>query len=243
MPYGMVLMIHMTVNYLLLLSTCGMCGRTPALGKLLLSAGIGGVYALVCLLPGGAFLGKPLWRLLSLLACGITAFGIRQPRCFAAFGILTLALDGAVSGIGGKGLLLCACLLWGLCMMLRWTGRIIPVELRYGGKQVRVNALRDTGNTLKDPVTGSPVMVISTDAASRLTGLTAKQIRAPLETLGVIPGLRLIPYKAVGASGFLLALKLEDVRVGGQKGNCLVAFAPEGLGGNGRYEALTGGTV
>lgn len=241
MPYAMIFFINITVNYLLLLSTCGMCSRTPHLGKLLLSACTGGIYAMVCLLPGCAFLGGVLWRLISLAVCGFIGFGIGKIRCVAVFAILTLVLNGAVSGNGDKGALLCALLLWVLCLILCKSNRVIPVELRYGNRQVRVNALRDTGNLLRDPVTGTAVLVISADAAQRLTGLTQAQIKSPLETLGSIPGLRLIPYKAVGSSGFLLALKLDDVRVGTQKGSRVVAFAPEGL--SGRYEALTGGSI
>ena len=243
MPYVMVLVLNMTVNYLLLLSTAGMCAYMPRLWKLLLAACIGGVYAASCLVPGLSFLGSLAWRLISLAAVGIGAFGTRQKRCVAAFAVLSLALDGAVSGCGGKGMLLCACMLFLLCLLLGRPGGLVPVELSYKNRKLRLKALRDTGNLLRDPITDSPVLVIGAEAAQKLTGLTSGQLKAPLETMGVIPGLRLIPYKAVGASGFLLALKLENVRIGSWQGSRIVAFAPEGLGGNGRYEALTGGTV
>lgn len=243
MPYVPVLVLNMTVNYLLLLSTAGMCAQMPGLRRLLPAAFTGGVYALSCLLPGFTFLGSLAWRLISLAVIGIVAFGVRQTRCIVAFAVLSLALDGAISGTGGKGMLLCACMLFLLCLLLGRSGGLVPVELNYKDRKLRFKALRDTGNLLRDPITDSPVLVIGAEAAKKLTGLTSGQLKAPLETMGAIPGLRLIPYKAVGGSGFLLALKLENVRIGSWQGSRVVAFAPEGLGGNGRYEALTGGTV
>ena len=56
-----------------------------------------------------------------------------------------------------------------------------------------------------------------------------------------MPGLRLIPYRAVGRGGMLLALRFEDVVIGQKKGRALVAFDPGGLGTEQMYQALTGG--
>ena len=100
---------------------------------------------------------------------------------------------------------------------------------------------RYTGNTLQDPVTGQPVLVIGADAANRLTGLSREQLRSPVESLEALPGLRLVPYRTVGGSGLMLARKYQNVKIGKWKGSQLVAFAPERLGGG--YEALTGGAV
>ena len=240
MPYMLVLVLTVTVHYLLLLSAATMCANSSHLPRLLLAAGVGGVYALICMLPGCSFLGGTIWRMASLTMIGFLAFGIFEMRCFSAFCLLSLVLDGVLSDMGGKVLLLCVCLL-----LLMWLvgGKIglVPVELQYNGRKIRMKALRDTGNLLRDPITDSPVLVIGAEAAQRLTGLTPEQLKCPLESIGIIPGLRLIPYQAVGTSGFLLALKLERVRIGLWQGSRVVAFAPEGLGGNGRYEALAGG--
>jgi len=85
--------------------------------------------------------------------------------------------------------------------------------------------------------------VIGADAAQQLTGLTREQLLTPVETIGILPGLRLIPYHSVGSSGFLLALRLRDVKIGSWRGSTLVAFAPERLSMEGAYQALTGGAI
>ena len=76
--------------------------------------------------------------------------------------------------------------------------------------------------------------------------LTAAELRAPLETLGrgKTPGLRLVPYRAVGQpAGMLLAMRFGDVKLGKRQGPALVAFAPDRIGGSDGYQALTGGVL
>lgn len=240
MPYVLVLVLTVTVNYLLLLAAAGMCGKLPRLPNLLLAAFWGSVYGLICLLPGCSFLGNLPSRVICLAVVG--GLGLSSVGGAAIFGLLSLMLDGVLSNRGGWEPILCVCLVL-LLLLFRGKPVLVPVELCYKERRIRVKALRDTGNLLRDPITDCPVLVISAEAAQKLTGLTAGQLKNPLETMGTIPGLRLIPYRAIGASGFLLALKLEHVRVGPWQGSRVVAFAPEGLGGNGRYEALTGGIV
>ena len=171
-------------------------------------------------------------------------------RC-GVFVLLSLALGGLALGIG-KGnmvtLLLSAGGMWLLCRIAFGDGaggrEYVQVEITEGQSTVRLIALRDSGNTLCDPITGESVLVIGAAAAEKLTGLTAEQLRAPLENLGSIPGLRLIPFRAVGCSGgMLLAKRFDLVTIGGKSGKVLVAFAAEGLGDGQMYQALTGGVL
>ena len=174
------------------------------------------------------------------MACGI-------------FVLLSMALGGmalTINGRGGTVALIAGVCIWGLCRM-GFGGRIggqkyVPVEIYYGGQSVRLTALRDTGNGLRDPITGESVLVIGPEAAGKLTGLTEFQIKSPVETLKrqLLPGLRLIPYHSVGQpGGMLLGLRIKDVTVDGRRGAALVAFAPERIGGNEGYQALTGGVI
>ena len=83
--------------------------------------------------------------------------------------------------------------------------------------------------------------VLETDP---MLGLTRQQLQRPVETVeaGICPGLRLIPYRAVGQPGGLLAaLRMERVKIDSWQGSMVVAFAPNGLDREGAYQALTGG--
>lgn len=248
-----VIILNFLVDFLLLLGTNRLCGHPPAPGRGALAAALGGIYGGVCLLPGFAFLGNLLWRLVSLALMAVLAFGcsISALRRGIVFAFLCMALGGVALGIGGNSfwtLVMAAAGVFLLCRM-GFRGRIgsrefVPVELGFNGRKMHLTALRDTGNALRDPVTGTPVLVVCAEAATHLTGLTVEQLRRPVESIGAIPGLRLIPYRAVGnAGGMLLALRLPYVKIGAWQGSSLVAFAPEGLSLEGEYQALTGGAA
>jgi stage II sporulation protein GA (sporulation sigma-E factor processing peptidase) len=164
-----------------------------------------------------------------------------------------MALGGIALGVGNGGLgsLVAAAAGISLICAVGFREKLgsvsyVPVYLSYGGKSVRLTALCDTGNTLRDPVTGRSVLVVGADVAQQLTGLTKQQLQSPVQTMSQAPlsGLRLVPYHAVGQdSGLLLALRMQDVIIGKWKGSSLVAFAPQGLSMEGNYQALTGGAA
>lgn len=251
--WGKAVALNILVELLLLLGTNRLCGYPTGWLRTALAAMLGGVYAAGCMLPGFRFMGNALWRIVSLVTISMAAFGLCRSTLSrgAVFALLHMALGGIVQGMADGGiasLIVGAGGIFALCL-LSFRGSIggrqlIPVELHYGGKHLCLTALRDTGNTLRDPVTGGSVLVVGADAASALTGLSPQQLKRPVETMGTIPGLRLIPYRAVGQeAGFLLALRINHVKIGSWQGSALVAFAPEGLGGGGEYQALTGGAV
>lgn len=248
-----VILLNFLVDFLLLMGTNRLCGYPAGPGMAALAAGLGALYAGACVLPGFAFLGNFLWRAVSLVLMALIAFGWSKNalRRGIVFVFLCMAMGGAALGLGGSGfwgLIASAGCICFLCVA-GFRGRIgtssyVPVELAYGGKRLRLTALRDTGNTLRDPVTGNAVLVIGADAAQKLTGLTQQQLKKPVESMGAIPGLRLIPYRAVGQEGgMLLALRVPEVKIGSWHGSSLVAFAPEGLSSEGAYQALTGGAA
>jgi len=234
------------VDGLLLVAAARLAGQGIRPGNFALAAALGALYGGACLLPEFVFLGKTLWRLASLAFVGIVAFGASDLRCTALYMVLNMAAGGLALALGGeKTMLSAAAVVCLLCLLGLWgrPGRCVPVVLRWDGRQEQVLALRDTGNTLRDPVTGERVLVVGPEVARRLVGLTKQQLAAPVETLEkrTLPGLRLIPYAAVGSQGLLLALRLTDVQIDGRRGGMVVAFAPTGLDGKEGFQALTGG--
>ena len=118
------------------------------------------------------------------------------------------------------------------------------MRLCWGDREMNILALKDTGNTLRDPLTGEQVLVAGADVGKELLGLTPHQLQNPVETVGRIPGLRLIPYHAVGQPGsMLLALRIQNAQIGNRKAQPLVAFAPQVLARGELYQMLTGGVV
>lgn len=255
MYVDLVILLNFAVDLLLILGTNRLAGYPPGFKRAVLAALLGGIYAGGCLLPEFDFLGNGLWCVVTLCLMSAIAFGLNRSvlRRTMIFVLLSFALNGAAMAVGNGGfgsLLLAAAAVAALCA---WglQGKIyhrelIPVELCYGDKTWNLTALRDTGNMLRDPLTGEQVLVVGADMGQKLLGLSPQQLAAPTETLaaGQAPGMRLIPYHTVGQQGaMLLALRLRDVKVGSWRGNALVAFAPECFGKNDGYQMLVGGVL
>lgn len=244
--------LSFAVDILLILAANRLCGYPANLWRILCAGLLGGVHSVWCVIPGFRFLGNFLWRIVFLGLVGIVAYGLslNGVRKTAIFAFLSLALSGVMTGIGKGGvveLLSAAGIILLLCFF-GFRGRIggnsyLPVELSYGDRHLQITALQDTGNTLRDPITGRQVLVVGADVAEKLVGLTPNQLKTPVESIGAIPGLRLVPYRTVGSNSFMLAIHLPKVKIGQWQGGTLVAFAPNSLSPEGAYQALTGGVV
>lgn len=244
-----VMVLSGVVDLLLITGACVLSGF-PVEGRRLIPAGmLGGLYAGAAATGQLYFLGNWYWRLVFMGLVCLVGFGMHRSslRKGALYILLRLALDGIGAGLeqGGHWALGAGAL--GLCLVCAvgfrggFGKRYVPVELHHKGKHIRLTALYDTGNSLRDPLTGRSVMVVGPELAAELAGLTPQQLRTPAQTIFSLPGGRLIPYKTISnPGGLLLALPVPDVRIGSWRGSCLVAFAPERLG-NGEFEALTGG--
>ena len=249
----LVMLLNFLVDFLLLLGTNRLSGFPTQRWRCAGSALLGSVYSGACLLPGFRFLGNFLWRCVSLGLMGLMAFGCNASalKRGGIFLLLTMAMGGIALSVG-RGDLVSLVLCAGLCLLLSilsFGGQVggreyIPLKIDYNGRSESLIALKDTGNALKDPITGEQVLVVSAEVAGRLTGLTKQQLQHPMETLLVrpIPGMRLIPYRSVGnPGGFLLAKRFDEVVIGNRRQSAVVAFAADGLGTGEIYQALTGG--
>lgn len=193
-------------------------------------------------LPGFSLAQTFWWRILTLLTAAFSAFGFSRTKItsWVLYVLLQLSLGGLAAN--SKPVISQLLSAAGICLACYLTGRqnqIIPVRILTQDGNLSIRALRDTGNTLKDPITGQDVLVVDVNIAQKLTGLTPHQLREPVKTMEALPGLRLIPYHSVDGSGFLLAKQFENVFIGTQKGRGIIAFSPQKFADH--YEGLTGG--
>ena len=229
------------VDVLLLTATGKFLGEPFRPVRIVLGALTETVFTGLSMVPGFAFFHHFLWQLCILSFTALTVFGFSVRKGFL-FILLHLSLGNlSVAEREMPSMLLGAAGIALACMVIGKENKFLPVELTYAGQTVTLTALRDTGNTLRDPITGKQVLIIGADAAQTLTGLTEAALRDPVGSMGILPGLRLIPYQTVGNAGFLLALPMQNVKIGNQRGNILVALSPCVF--DRRYQALTGGNV
>lgn len=240
---AVVILLVMAVDILLLYASGRMLGGRACLGRYMVAALVGGILTGLSLWESFSFLGSIAWQICIILLTGALAFGVTKASAGKLFLFTLLRLS--VGGVTGKEAMV-SMLLGGAgigfaCLAIGRRSRFIPVELHFGGQIHHITALYDTGNALRDPITGRSVLVVDANVARNLTGLEPVALRDPVGSLASFPGLRLIPYQSVGSSGFLLALQIPDAKVGNRKESILVALSPNLLSHH--YQALTGGTL
>lgn len=249
---NLLMLLNFAVDLFLLLGSCRLSGAVPKFLRCCAGAVLGAVYGRMCLVPGFSFLGNWLWRIVFLTLMIVISFGINRSaiRKGCLFVILSFAMYG-VAGFGKENVvtvLLCGAGAYLLCRigLPRAGDRIVPVELTLGDRKVKLNALVDTGNMLKDPVTGSQVLVLGAQLSQTILGLEQPMLSDPITAVerSQIKGLRLVPYSSIGKkAGLLLALAMDQVRINGKNAGRLVAFSPQVIGAGEDYQALTGGIV
>ena len=275
-----VFVLNVLVDYLLLLATAQISGMPLQRRRLGVCAAGGGLYAAAVFLPKLAVLRYPVLRFLVGGAIALSAFWPLQRRWHMV--LLFYLLSGTLGGIllavglalGSAELLLhrlyLARISWSLLLgtaaalylMLRlffWQaarhgrGELMQVHISVGGRTGTLPALHDTGNTLRDPVSGQPVLVAEAaslepywdrETAEIIRGAgTAETAIAALHRRGRGVGFTLLPFRSVGvASGLLLAVRSDYVKVGrATYSRAWIALSRGPVSDGGAYCALWGG--
>lgn len=241
--WDLVAVWNFALDYLLLLCTLRLAGRPVRRRRLALGAALGAVYAVIALL-----LPFSPWILLGAmaLACFIAFGRNRWLKLTLLFVILSCSLCGILLLLGrlngsvqrlSRGMIY-AELPWQVFLgaagcswlMFRFIFRgnarhdakeLVRVCVSLDNQRAEVTLLRDTGNTLTDPLTGEGVPVIE---------------RAALATLPIVPDRRLDVYTASGVAT-LSAFRCDTLTVDGRNlGARLIALSDHALGA--RYQGL-----
>lgn len=223
------LMVNIMMNALILDLAARALGRRR-LGRVLLAAALGGVWAVLIYLPGLGWLGSLPMRvgvpaMMAAVACG--ARGIRDAASVAAAVMcMTMLLGGGaglislVSGGWGwsqVGWCLIACGGAGLWLtsahLRRSWGWELQLNICDGGLHRRVTALVDTGNRLREPISGACVLIASERALGALLprDFDARDSRLPSRRW------RMVYFTALGESGRMKCFcpDMMEVRAGG----------------------------
>lgn len=269
----LVAVLNFLVDGLLLYGTARLGAAAIRWRRIVLAALLGAVYAVAVYLPGLAFLQSLLCKLAVGTVMLLTAFGIKRStlRLGAVFAALTLALCGAVYAVEllrhGRfyyrenqllfpvsffSLLLTALTVSLACRFLlpklnHAPDSVLPLEIELQGKKISLTALRDSGNTLTDPITGAPVLTAYAGAVIPLfpkeLALKAVDFRSPISLMERLRAFspRLIPYRAVGISNGLLLTINCHITINNRTSSMPLALTPTPLSDGGAYDVLIGG--
>jgi stage II sporulation protein GA (sporulation sigma-E factor processing peptidase) len=273
-----VLALNTLMDYLLCLVTARLAGIPLRRKRYLAAALLGGLYAGAVFLPGCGFLSAWPVKLAAGVLMALAAYGgeahllrltllllavsCAMAGCVLALGLLAGSAVPMVNGIfytdvDAKVLVISAAAAYLLLTVVfrgkarhGVRGQLLPVKVSIGGRTTALTALWDSGNSLRDPAGGRPVLVAAPGALDDIlpVRLSPQQLRDPAELLEPVlraaPALRprLLPYHAVGASGLLLAVRTDWVEVNKERyPGAWAALSPTALGGG--YTALWGGEM
>lgn len=131
------------------------------------------------------------------------------------------------------------------------------IKMKINEKQIETNAMIDTGNLVKEPITNTPVVIVE---SSLLEGIIPKEILNNLENilcgnLNNIPQeiqeeyftrLRCIPFSSLGKeNGMLVGIKISEIIAQNEEeekktSNIIIGIYDKSLTKRGEYRALIG---
>ncbi len=214
---------HLLVGYLLIATTVSLRRQSVSWKRMMAGSAVGAaaVTALVCL-------GLPGWYFIGMLLSGAVVFaGKGREEILGGLGFLLLL------GVCFGGALQALLDLFGLPLMtgsvlalslVSLAGRIlskqkalrdslVTVRLQWEERTETLRGLIDTGNRLKEPLTGRPVSIVDAEPASRLLGKAWEERR----------GFYLIPYHSVGTEkGWMRGVTIDSMTVELSRGTAVV---------------------
>lgn len=242
-------LVYSVVNFLMLTGISHLFYIERSLIRQLFALLISVIHILLYFYANNTYINSFPVYCFSLLLTSVISFGFKKDRILAVtiYVLIYLAFAGIGYNIknsiylflGTLGILLLS-----FTKSLKRGEEYVCVKIWYNDKDYTLKALLDTGNLLRDPITGRPVLVVGADVAQNMTGLSVQQLRNPLESIQKLPGFCLIPYKTIGQSGmFILGIYIKRLKIGKWKGSGVIGLSPEILSHNDSYQALTGGYI
>lgn len=153
--------------------------------------------------------------------------------------------------------LLVAELGWGIVHKhVKETLYLVPIRVFFGLISFETKALIDTGNELRDPLTGEPVVIVEYDALSAIIPIDIRSafesgVDSPYEIISRIPDsspwlrrIRLIPFRSIGNdNGMLIGLKPTRIEIIEEDlnlsiTNVVIGIHQRRLSNKGDYQAL-----
>lgn len=135
-------------------------------------------------------------------------------------------------------------------------GNIVLVNVTLGNRSARFNALIDTGNSLVDPLTGYPVIIVEAESVKNIVPpelynlLLSNKIPDGKTELDISPAwksrMHFIPFKSIGKeNGMLAGFRPDAIKVLHGNSfkeikNAIIGICGIKLSNNSRYTALLG---
>ncbi|OQB13877.1 MAG: Sporulation factor SpoIIGA [Firmicutes bacterium ADurb.Bin193] len=262
-----VFLLNFIINYMLLFVTKRIIRARASQPRLVLGSIIGSAYAVFMLLPHSEFFYSFISKLLFSLSLVAITYNIKKFRQYirtvAVFYMVSFAFGGAayaVAGLMNKGvqdfvpfkILATSTVIayFSIMLVASYCKRLYirekshaTVLITVDGETSAVSCFLDTGNSLYDPISDSPVMIAELSSVSSILPKEVSEL-VKTGTVDKIPDgfsrrIRLIPYSSIGKEGVIIGFKPDRVQIG-EKVICdiVVGLCENSLSQDNTYTAL-----
>lgn len=133
---------------------------------------------------------------------------------------------------------------------------IKKIKIKFNSKYIVINAMVDTGNMLKEPITGNPVIIVEKkllyevvskeilDNIENILGGDFKNIQEDIKN-EYISKIKMIPFSSLGKqNGMLIGIKADEIEImeecSNKLNNVIVGIYNKSFSKKGEYNALIG---
>ncbi|MBQ7383811.1 MAG: sigma-E processing peptidase SpoIIGA [Clostridia bacterium] len=248
-------LINFSMDFLCFFLCAKLLGRKLSLGRAFLSSAIGGIYANAALfISVGKLLSLLIDLLVCAVMCAVAFYKRGKVRSLPLYILVYFAISMALGGFmtaifnllnraelpleqgssDGISVWMFALLAAVSALITLFGGRFFrkkagqrnaDIEITYRGKRVKLRGMSDSGNLLREPISGKPCIIADIGALEpiiprRLTNAARKK---DAHALGDIPredakNIRIVPIKTAGGEGILFALRADTVTLDSGKG-------------------------
>lgn len=135
---------------------------------------------------------------------------------------------------------------------------LLKVKIYYEGKILELNALLDSGNMLKDPISGMPVIIVERQKLNaiipekilehieKIMGGDDQKEKSNIEVQKYLSKVRMIPFMSIGKeNGMLVGIRIDKIRIENddqtiEKNNVIVGVYNKKISKDNKYNALIG---
>lgn len=245
--------MNFVMNLYLYTLTAKTLKRTATRLRLVLGSGVGAVlYVCMLFVPAPVFIKR--FALPMLVSIGLTAvifrlkniklifrvtgymfvyaFALGGMLKFSGSVILSQRMQKSVWYIAGAGMMGYQLIDWWLGQVKRKNRKWYKVCLIGYGERVWTEALLDTGNSLREPVSGRPVSVVDEELLAQLASVQLPQKK------------KVIPYHSVGKrNGMMEGYEIPEIIIYGEeeeyrRQRVIVAISTNRVSAEGRYRMI-----
>ncbi|MBO5416794.1 MAG: sigma-E processing peptidase SpoIIGA [Clostridia bacterium] len=248
-------LINFSMDFLCFFLCAKLLGRKLSLGRALLASALGGIYANAALFMSlGRILSLLIDIIFCAVMCAVAFYKRGKARSLPLYILVYFAISMALGGFmtaifnllnradlpleqgssDGISVWMFALLAALSALITLFGGRFFrkkagqknaEIEISYRGKSVRLRGMSDSGNLLREPISGKPCIIADIGALEPIIPrkITIAARKKNVSALGDMmredaKNIRIVPIKTAGGEGALLAVRADKITLDCGKG-------------------------